>query len=253
MKHLVKQEEFIRPADTPIKGYWREDTSDRNTLLSCIVEDEYRLLKTKHEVGLVIDLGSHIGAFTMAAVSLGFNVIAAEMLPENNHMFWANMIANNFQDQIKLYEGAVVGKMPPIIKAYYSDTSTESGKVHEFIGTIVQRAKMIPLMTDGKEIVVPTYSLESIFTENKIERVTLMKADIEGAEWEMFENTPKEIINKIDRIAIELDGRDGKPTSTTEFLKLLGDQFIDYSPTYFPDWCKPGTWCHGYYCHKRIL
>ena len=253
---IITQEPFITPWGKELKGYFREDTSDRNTLLSSVVEDEYRIANVIKNSGVMIDLGSHIGSVAIAMASRGFKVYAAEMLPENNHMFWANIIANNLQDQVKLYEKAVVGK--PIannllIPAYYSDTSNESGKVHEYIGTIVQRKKMMPHMTDGKEIYVPSITLQELFYENKLSRIDLVKADIEGAEWEIFENTSKEVINSVDRIAIELDGRNGKPTSTTEFLKLLGDQFVDYSPTYFPLWNKPGTWVHGYYINKRIL
>lgn len=254
MKHIVKQETFLTPWMSELKGYFREDTSDRNTLLSCIVEDEYRLGKVNKNSGIILDLGSHLGAFALAACSKGYNVFACEMFPENNHMFWANVIANNFQDQVVLYENALSPNPNALYQlAYYSDTVDEVGRVHEYIGTLIKRKKDTSMFKNGKDIKVPTITLDNIFLLNNIDRVDLLKCDIEGSEWGVFRNTHDNIINKIDRIAIELDAEDGIKTTTTDFLKIIGDQFVDYSPTYFPEWCSPGLWTHAYFINKRIL
>ena len=46
--------------------------------------------------------------------------------------------------------------------------------------------------------------LSDIFKENDIDNCDLLKLDCEGAEYDILYNTPEEILNKIDQMAIEV-------------------------------------------------
>lgn len=256
MDRNVTQYEYTTPWGVPLKAFGRDDTSDMNTLISSIKEDEYQIQRLGSK-GIAIDLGAHIGAVTLALLAKGFDVYAAEMLPENVLAFNANIGLNQYLNRslgkTYLYACAITGKPVEEVTAYYSDPSNEAGRAHEFIGTLVKRKVTLPILRDGNALTVKTKTLTDVFKENNIERCDFMKVDIEGSEWEIFENTPKDIINRVDRYAMELDGRDGKPTSTEEMLKVLGDQFVDVSKEVFPKWCAPGSWVHGYFINKRVL
>lgn len=237
--------EFISPWGLAVKGDVREGTIDWNTLQSCITEDEYRISRLPKN-GVAIDIGAYIGGCSLALASYGYRVFSVEPLPENNNLFRRNIYLNGYEDRIKLYERAVTSKENAMKSIYYFDTSNELGKQHEFIGMPVHDKRA------GKKIKVPTITLEQIFKENNLEKIDFLKVDIEGGEWDIFENIPEYLLDKIDRIAIEIDGTPEKPTSTTKFLKLLKGKFEDYSRDYFPEWCEPGVSLHGYYRRKGL-
>lgn len=238
----MNQYEFIAPWGAKIKAYAREGTIDWNSLQSCVTEDEYRVDRLPDK-GVAVDAGSYIGACSLALASKGYMVYAIEPLPENNEVAYKNFKLNNF-DKIKLYKNALASKKDSTAAIYYFDTSTELGKQHEFIGMPVRDHRA------GKKIEVPTITLEQIFKENNLEKIDFLKVDIEGGEWDIFENISEETLDKISRIAIEIDSP--TPTTTTKFLKLLKDKFYDASPDYFPDWCTPGILLHGYFINKKI-
>lgn len=245
--------EFTTPWGVTVKGYARDDTSDFNTLASCIKEDEYRVARLP-ENGVAIDLGGHIGACTLALASRGWTVNTVEMLPDNLEILHKNLEINGFNN-VRVYPNAINSTNEHEVSAFYSDTSTVSGKAHEFIGTIVPRLKNNQniLTDDGREIKVQPITLSQVFKASNIDRCNFLKVDIEGSEWDIFENISNDLLKRIDRIAIEIDGARDHPTSTQDFMKFLKGHFVDVSQEYFPDWCAPGTWVHGYYINKKVL
>lgn len=253
MDQNLSLDRYITPWGKIIDGYTRDGTSDKNTFISSVAEDEYQIAKLP-EKGLAVDLGLHIGTVSLILASRGWDVIGVEMLPDNVDLANKNITLNNLPGTIRIYQKAITKEDGKKIKGYYSDTSREIGKVHQYIGTTIPRKLHDPhaLADDGQEIIVETITLETIFKENDIKRCDFLKVDIEGAEWEIFENIPEEILDKIDRIAIELDGARDNPTSTEAFMKYLKGKFVDVSKEYFPKWCAPGTWVHGYYIRKGL-
>jgi FkbM family methyltransferase len=236
---------FIAPWGAEIKAGSREGTIDWNTLTSCITQDEYRVARLPLN-GVAIDVGGYVGACSLALASRGYKVFCIEPIPENNILTRENIEINHFQDKIALLERAMTSKKDEYAAIHYYNTSSELGKQHEFIGMPLNDKRA------GRAINVKTITLEQIFTENKLEKIDFLKIDIEGGEWDIFKNIPEYLLDKIDRIALEIDGVAGVPTSTTKFLKLLKDKFVDYSREYFPDWCAPGMSVHGYYRNKKI-
>ena len=57
--------------------------------------------------------------------------------------------------------------------------------------------------TDVGSIKVPTITLESLLNKYKIDHVTLMKVDIEGAETLLFNSVTDDVLDRIDQISVE--------------------------------------------------
>ena len=54
-----------------------------------------------------------------------------------------------------------------------------------------------------KRFNVSTIKISDIFQKYNLERIDLLKIDIEGAEWELLENLEETLLNKIDQISVE--------------------------------------------------
>lgn len=250
------QDIFKSPWGSNTRCNYRENTNDWNTLTSCLVEDEYQIAKlaTKGLVqnGVAVDLGAHIGGVSLALASRGFKVIAVEMFPENIDLLEKNILTNLMDPDIEVVGAAICGgdTKEEEVTAYYTDSATEFGKAHEFIGTIVDDKFIGDTDKHGRSIKVPLISLTDLLKD--IDAVEFMKIDIEGAEWEVVKWSRPEVLKKIKRIAVEIESLDGKETSTTEFLKLLPKGFKDVSKEYFPKWCAPGMIVHGYFIQEDL-
>lgn len=252
----IFQQDFVTPWKYKIKATGREDTNDMNTLISCLNEDEYRIdrlpvIKNLHPDQIAIDLGAHIGGCSLALAARGYKTYAVEMLPENIDLIKENIKLNNFEGQIIPMRAAITGAPIANMTAYYSDTRVEAGRVHEFIGTTIMGKSPGSTGTNGRSIEVAALSLEHLFKMHKIDRCDFLKIDIEGAEWEVVKNTPASVLNKVKRIAVEIEGLE-EIVSTSDFLKLLPEGFEDVSKDYFPDWCDPNFIVHGYFINNNL-
>lgn len=86
----------------------------------------------------------------------------------------------------------------------------------------------------ARTVVVPTTSLGAFLEANAIDRVALLKCDIEGAELAMFEAATDEEVSRIDQITIEfhdfLDPAQREPVMRIfERLARLGFHGLDFS------------------------
>ena len=208
--------------------HFRNNTSDQNTILSIFEHDEYLTKDIPLKDGdVVIDIGSHIGAFPvmLSALGLKLGVYCYEPIPENYQLLFKNLEDNDLQDFGYCWEKAVVGMSRAGVKIYYGDDSFD-GRAHKFIGSPVFDPNY---KSERKFCVADTITLEQIFKDNKIARCKLLKIDCEGFEGEIFEKAPPEILDKIDYIVGEHHGNfDAKGMHPREYLlKCFGDNFED--------------------------
>jgi FkbM family methyltransferase len=214
---------------TDITAHYRAGKNDWNTLQSIIVEDEYNLNSIPLPVTGVlyaIDLGSHIGGFSLAACALGLNVLSVECLPENCDMQSRSFAANQLGDEdVILLNRAIHSKSGKTIEVSYGDTSTDSGAHHEFVGGSVTHA-------GGRSVQVETIDLaECISILCKGAGQVIVKTDCEGAEWEAFKNLPNAVIARIDWIVGEIHPL-GENKSKQDLLKMLRGKYEDVSASY---------------------
>lgn len=138
---------------------------------------------------VVIDIGAHIGAFSIWAARRAPDgrVYAFEPNGENHGLLLENKHLNNLTN-LEVFNMAV-SDQDGEASFFNSESSSMS---HSFF-----EAK------DENTTKVRTVSLAGILEANQINRVNYLKVDAEGAEYLIILNTPLDVLNKVDKIFIE--------------------------------------------------
>lgn len=132
----------------------------------------------------VLDLGGNIGAFTLQAAAAGATVDTYEPMPDNFRLLLENVHRNGFDRQtVRLTEGAVsdkVGRLRLHRKAGSSSAFWHTGE---------------------PSVDVDTYGIAEVLA--KAGPIDLLKCDIEGAEFTVFEAMTAEHFAQIKRVVME--------------------------------------------------
>jgi FkbM family methyltransferase len=140
---------------------------------------------------VVVDIGANIGAFAIQAASLGARkVFAIEPEPHNFSALENNIKLNNLGPKIFPCK---IGVSDFVGQAVISD---EGG------GATIKDNK------NGSEIEVTT--LDLFFETNNINKVSVLKIDVEGSEVEIILGSSIKSLSKCEYISIEFDIRTGK-------------------------------------------
>jgi FkbM family methyltransferase len=112
---------------------------------------------------IVLDLGAHLGTFSLAAAARGFRVVAVEASPRNAEFLRASARANGFDDLLVV--GVAVSDAPGTVRfrpegAWGQITEGWSPGVVE----------------------VPAQTVSAVLREHDIPRVDFVKLDVEGSE-----------------------------------------------------------------------
>jgi FkbM family methyltransferase len=172
---------------------------------------------------VVIDIGANIGVFSVKATSFAKNVkvISYEPFPGNFEVLSENIKLNKLEGVISPYRKAVAGKRGEL-ELFFSpnDSGDVSLRKQEQKG-------------QSQSIKVPAITLEDVFRENKIQVCDFLKMDCEGAEEEIFLNTPKELFSRIKSITLEWHYNLNKMTigEFGRFLEDAGYKFKYNPPT----------------------
>lgn len=156
----------------------------------------------------VLDLGGNLGLFSLLAASQSPEVMvhAFEPGPPNHRLFEMNRLANfPLSEQIVLHREAVGGEARTT--KWFFDESNPGGS--SLYGT--QGASF--------DVSIRAFS-EVVRAANG--RISLVKIDIEGAEFELLEKTPAEDWQKIEAISVELHGDPAGRISQEQFMERLG-------------------------------
>lgn len=137
---------------------------------------------------IVVDLGAHIGAFSIFAAKKAQTVYSYEPEPINFAILKANIRLNNLETKIRAYQKAVAGRRG-ILPLYVNETGIAS-TVSPKLGV--------------RKIFVEAITLGDIFVKEKLPRIDFLKVDIEGAEWEVFNIAAESgYLTRVKKIAME--------------------------------------------------
>ena len=164
-------------------------SADISMAYECIVRDDYQLKHLNVAGGsFVIDIGGHIGSFSLAAAKKfpDAKILCFEPSAFNYKILKKNIELNNF-DNISLFNKAV---------------SSNEREVNIYINPINSAANSM-YNPKGLSVKVPSTTLEKIFMENGIKKCPFMKMDCEGAEYDILLNTPDKVLKKIETMLIE--------------------------------------------------
>lgn len=135
----------------------------------------------------VIDIGAHIGRFSVYAAKLANTgqVYCYEPGTSNFTLLQENITLNNLKN-VQVYKLGVGADFKEK-KLYFANDNAENTMYLE--SKNFESVKCVPL--------------SAVFQNNRIETCNFLKIDCEGAEYDILFNTPKNIFEKIDKIVLE--------------------------------------------------
>ena len=165
-----------------VKLAHKSKSFDRVVIRECIINNAYVKLLQSRKLGAVIDLGAHKGYFLVGLLQdcTVDKVICVEPTPDNIKTFLENKRLNpdlfSKANNVNLIPAAIDVKTGQRLM-YFTDSSVN----HGFIDPS-NRSNVV----DTKP--VDTITLKKIFEDNNLQEVDLIKIDIEGAEYALFDN-----------------------------------------------------------------
>lgn len=188
--------------DEPSKGVIRE----------IFTEDCYNIQGIP-ESSTIIDIGAHIGTFTLrCAKERNCKVYAYEPSPRNYNLLKKNIEENNLTHKVKTFQkaiGAINEK-----RIFYTNPEHPAGSSF-FLGDNPD-FKDHPLI----DSIVETVTLEQIFKDNKLIYCDVLKIDCEEAEKEVFSEQSKPFFKNTGYVVLEWHNYDGRIYS--DYLQNIG-------------------------------
>ena len=184
-----KKEKFsILKTRNGLKIKLRNNSTDIQAFANVWLLEEYKKEKfLSKENDTVIDIGAHIGLYAMYISQTNKNVkiFSYEPVDENYNLLKENIEINSL-DNVKIFNFAV-GKT--------------IGKTKIFLKND-QSAHNIYEKSEKYEIVNMT-TLNKIIEENNFKKISILKLDCEGAEYDIFDNLSDENFEIIEKICFE--------------------------------------------------
>ena len=169
----------------------RTSTNDGAVAQAILGEDEYQLASYYPLTGWMLDIGAHIGtvAIAVALDNPDAKVVAVEALPDNAAIIRENVALNGLQDRVFVEAAGATDARHKTVSVTYNarnigDEVVPTGYLEQcrYIGNIFQNAPGITI----ESVKVPGLSLAAILRKYSIDRVSLLKIDCEGCEWQFF-------------------------------------------------------------------
>lgn len=192
-------------------------------LFVIFVEKGYGAVPPENSV--VIDIGAHVGVYSLyASQSKNTKIYAFEPSPENFSLLQENIQQNSVTSRVFAWPFAV-GPTSGRMRLYLRQNA--SG-LHSFLPISKATFQITYRRTSSNEtpLVVPCISLKDIFDQHNISRCEVLKIDCEGAEYDILYALPKAYFQRIQTILVEYHhySKDEKYTGKAllSFLKNQG-------------------------------
>ncbi len=155
---------------------------------------------------IVIDVGAHVGAFTLKAARRVRNgkVVAVEPHPSNYRLLLKNIAFNKLENVIPI--NSALSNYHGMAKLYLSKDSVQ----HSLRST------------KGKYIEVEVKTLDWLLSELKLSKVNFIKIDVEGAELDVLKGAEKTLEENDVFLAIGAYHTQTEAQELSRFLKRRG-------------------------------
>lgn len=183
-----------------------------------------------HRGDIVVDVGAHIGRYTLIAakrVGLNGKVVAIEANPDNFEMLNSNVKLNQLTNVTNLNYAV-----------YSQETKIKLYLAGEGSGQTMYNTIMTGRANEGKEkyVEIEANTLDYLLQSQRITEVNWIKIDVEGAELEVLKGASKIISHSNDiSLLIEIHNLSGGNTTLyepiVEFLNKYNFK-IDFEKTY---------------------
>lgn len=188
----------------------RVGTSDFRTSRSVFIDESYLPPGLSiPEDGIVVDIGAHIGTFTLFAAlrATKGRIFSYEPEPSNFSLLKENIRCNQL-NHVSCFNMAVAG-VEGERQMYYSKKPSTTGG-HSLYDT------------GASSFSVRCTTLAQIMEDNELDRIDFLKLDCEKAEGEILESMSDDKLRRLHKIAMELHIPDTEIGPTFERLESLG-------------------------------
>ena len=215
-KHLLKRKQtqfwFYSPKEG-IKFKLRKGVWDSGIIIESWWLDEYlRWFKKKGAGGLVaIDVGAHLGAFSLLLTSRfqEINVFAFEPEPNNFSLLENNIKMNKLKKKI----------IPSRLALAENDGGKLTLSFHP--DNRGMHSAFIKNKENSASFEAKTISLEKIFKQHHISHCNILKMDCEGCEYQVLLSAPGGLLKRVRYLALEYH-QNGKISQIEKRLQKLG-------------------------------
>jgi FkbM family methyltransferase len=186
---------------------------------------------------IVIDVGAHVGAFSIPALfyNPGIKILAFEPDPVNFRLLKENAVRNGLQENgLFTFNLAVADTEGQLMFARGRTSTTGS----------IARSGFFKAAPASEIVLVSATNIENIFHQHSIDRCRLLKVDCEGSEYEIFERLPEAILSRIENIIVEVHpARAGTPAELKSGLEMKGFRVLERAH---------GNGCSDLYCRRPV-
>ena len=199
----------IFETNSGLKIKLRKNSTDLMALTHVWLIGEYKRKNFEiNEGDVIIDVGGHIGLFSLYATQFCKNgqIFTFEPMVENFDLLSENIKLNNL-DNIKIFNLAVSNSNSSV-KLYLNQDDAGHSMFSK----------------SSKSVTVNSISLQQIFDNNNIEYCDFLKLDCEGSEYEIIKNLPATYFKKIKKMIIEYHMADTNPELLDELISVLKSQ-----------------------------
>jgi FkbM family methyltransferase len=172
----------------------RKGTSDRFVTHESLGKNDYHVVPK----GVVLDLGANIGAFSLFASRTAEIVYALEPDPSNFRQLSRNLAHNKVDNVVPLQ--AAIG-------ARSGTALLHGAKYNKGSSSLV-----VDVSDDVVEVNVTT--LRQLMDEHDLAKIDLLKVDIEGSEFDLFDGMSDLELSAISEIVMEIHKVPGKSSRT---------------------------------------
>jgi len=172
---------------------YRPSTTDIGTINKLVSGCYYELLKEIKDNDIVIDIGAHIGTFSILACRCAkdVKVYAYEPFPDNFQMLKQNIALNGLENNIIIFNKAV----------WRSNCRKKISIYRDDIENLGSPSLYFP--SDWEGIIIDCITPEQIFESNRIAKECILKLDCEGCEFDVLFNMPQKYLKLIKCIGME--------------------------------------------------
>tara|TARA_B100001079_G_scaffold223071_1_gene199478 strand:- start:59 stop:829 length:771 start_codon:yes stop_codon:yes gene_type:complete len=203
---LLKDEYVTFETKNNLKIKIRVNSTDLMALTNVWMINEYEIEKFKiNKNDIIIDVGAHIGLFSLLASKSCFagKIFSYEPINENFEMLMQNIKSNKLKNIFPF--NLAVSKNTSNVKLFLDkDESAHS---------IFQK--------NTSYVTVESISLQKIFDDNDINFCKILKLDCEGAEYEIIDSLPDKYFEKIQNMIIEYHLADSKPELGKDLISKI--------------------------------
>lgn len=190
-------------------------SEDFGVFCEVFLEDVY-CLDGLGSVDRVVDLGGHIGLFAARLAPVAKQVITVEPNPDNLALLRLNV--KDFGSRVTVVPLVVSSATGETLTLYKNQCNTGGHSLDaEFAMSAV--AAYGGDVSAIESMDVESISLSDLFDRCAVGYCDLLKCDIEGAEYAVFDSADLDTLNRIERILIECHGHPGEDTTRIEKLE----------------------------------